>query len=399
MKHWMWRGAVLLAAGLAVACQEKLVGPADCPSLCPGGQLAVHDTTISPIAGGDSSFSGYVSTGVGISLLASNGLQGDTVLPVIHFLPMPDSLLVSDTNRSYTVDSAAFTFNLSARDTTVGGLRFLVYRLPAAAVDSATTYATAAAELTPANLVDTLPVADTLASGQLRLVLSGAQLSRIAIPDSAGGELALALVLDAPQPTGVRLGSLAGGSGPVFARYVTADVADTTLRHQTITRVPKFNGFLEQNASALDPDLLTVGGAPSSRAFLRFSLPPLLDDSAHLLRVTLELTLAQPAGGLPGDTALVVARDVLGDLGRKSPLYFNLESLAQVDGVQDSLSIDVTSLVKNWQSSSGVPELLVLSLRPEASSFSRPVFFSTRSPTGRPRLRISYTLSFPFERP
>lgn len=398
MKQWMRRGTVLLAVGLAVACQENLTAPADCPSLCPGGQLAVHDTVISPIAGADSSFTGYVSTGVGVSLLASNGLLGNTVLPVIRFLPMPDSLLVSDTNRAYTVDSAAFTFSLAARDTTQGGLRFLLYRLPAT-VDSAVTYAQVAAELTPANLVDTIAVADTLATGQLRTVLSGSDLSRIAIPDSAGGVLALALVLDAPQPTGARLVSLAGGSGPVFVRYVTADVADTTLQHQVITRVPAFNTFVEQNPPAVDPDLLTVGGAPSSRAFLRFALPPVLDDSAHLLRVTLELTLAQPVGALPGDTALVVARDVLGELGRKSPLYFNLESTAQVDNAQDSISIDVTSLVKNWQTSSGVPEVLVLSLRPEAASFSRPVFYSTRSPVGQPRLRVSYTLSFPFERP
>ena len=44
---------------------------------------------------------------------------------------------------------------------------------------------------------------------------------------------------------------------------------------------------------------------------------------------------------------------------------------------------------------------LVLSLTPEleAASFSRPVFYSTRAvdPAVRPRLRISYVPSFPFE--
>ncbi len=396
----MWRGAALLAAGAAAAgCQEKLTAPADCPQLCPGGQPVVYDTVISPVPGGDSSYAGYVSTGVGVSLLASNGLQGDTILPLVRFLPMPDSLLVSDTNRTYTVDSAAVTFTVNARDTTIGGLRFLLYRLPVS-TDSTTSYAAAASALVPANLVDTLTVPDSLVTGQIRLVLSDSALNRIAIPPADSGKLALALVLEAPQPTGVRLGSLAGGSGPLFVRYVKANLADTSLQHQTISRVPSFNSFVEQNAVAPDPDLLTVGGVPSSRAFLRFNLPPLLDDSARLVRVTLVVTPVQAIGGLPGDTALVVARDVLGDLGRKSPLYFQLESAAPVPpGTSDSVAIDVTSLVKSWQGSSGTPELLVLSLRPEAASFSRPVFYSSRSPAGHPRLQISYTLSFPFERP
>lgn len=400
MKHWIWRGAVLLAAGaLAAGCQEKLTAPADCPQLCPGGQPVVYDTVLNPIPGGDSSYSGYVSTGVGVSLLASNGFQGDSMIPLVRFLPMPDSLLVSDTNRTYTVDSAAFSFSISARDTSVAGLRLLLYRLPRT-VDSTTTYADVVASLVPSNLIDTLVVADSLKTGSVRLVLSGAALSRIDIPAADSGVLALAAVLDAPQPTGARLSSLAGGASPTFVRYVNADVADTTLQHQTISRVPSYNTFVEQTPAIDDPDLLTVGGAPSSRAFLRFSLPALLDDSANLLRVTLELTPVQPIGGLPADTAVVVARDVLGDLGRKSPLYFQLEAVEPVPaGTSDTVSIDVTSLVKNWQTSNGTPELLVLSLRPEAGSFSRPVFYSSRSPTGHPRLHLSYTLSFPFERP
>ena len=49
------------------------------------------------------------------------------------------------------------------------------------------------------------------------------------------------------------------------------------------------------------------------------------------------------------------------------------------------------------------PTALMLSLTPEleAASFSRPVFYSSRAadPAVRPRLRISYLLSFPFENP
>jgi hypothetical protein len=44
---------------------------------------------------------------------------------------------------------------------------------------------------------------------------------------------------------------------------------------------------------------------------------------------------------------------------------------------------------------------MFLSLQPEAASFSRAVFYSTRfpDPTVHPRLRVTYMREFPFENP
>ena len=40
----MMRALFVLLAGLALAgCQEKLTTPADCPTLCPGGQPQIFD--------------------------------------------------------------------------------------------------------------------------------------------------------------------------------------------------------------------------------------------------------------------------------------------------------------------------------------------------------------------
>jgi hypothetical protein len=153
-----------------------------------------------------------------------------------------------------------------------------------------------------------------------------------------------------------------------------------------------------------DPSLLAVGGAPSARALLRFELPPRIRDSATIVRATLELTAVTPVTGLPTDPAHLAARAVLADVGAKSPV-----SSAQDRVPQDTLeigtaavSLDAVRLVELWLGATTArPSALVLSLTPEAASFSRPVFYSTRAadPALRPRLRVSYLLSFPFESP
>jgi hypothetical protein len=72
-------------------------------------------------------------------------------------------------------------------------------------------------------------------------------------------------------------------------------------------------------------------------------------------------------------------------------------------GTSGTVGVEIVRLMQQlWLGSSG-PTALVLALATdlEAASFSRPVFYSTRAadPAVRPRLRISYLQSFPFENP
>ena len=66
-----------------------------------------------------------------------------------------------------------------------------------------------------------------------------------------------------------------------------------------------------------------------------------------------------------------------------------------------AVSFEAVRLVELWLGATTRPTAVVVSLAPEAASFSRPVFYSTRAPDPalRPRLRISYLLEFPFEAP
>ena len=185
---------------------------------------------------------------------------------------------------------------------------------------------------------------------------------------------------------------------------MTLDVPDTgSARRQSVTRAAALNTYVSESTTVPQPDLLAVGGEPSSRALLRFDLPQPIEDSATIVRATLELLPASPMVGLPTDPPLLQAKALLADLGAKSPVTTDERFIASDTlpvGSADTVRLDVTSIVRLWQSVDERPEALFLSLLPEAASFTRPVFGSTRSATpGAPRLRVTYLKPFPFESP
>jgi hypothetical protein len=405
-----WRYFALLAALGSVGCQEKLTAPADCPALCPGGSSEVFDEVISPIAGADSSFRGYVQTASAAGLLASNGLGGFETRAIMRFSRRSDTVTVRDTARTYTIDSVAFGLNLLARDTTLPGLRILLYRVPAS-IDTTTTYAGVDPAFVPGNLIRTIDVPDTLKRGAIRTAFSGADLNSVLIPPADSGVLALGIRIDAPSTTGIRLGSSASGTGGVFFTYATLSVPDTgTAKLRTFTLAATFNSFVTPPQPVPDTTFLVVGGEPSSRALLRFELPPHIRDSATIIRATLELTPVAPISGLATDPARLQARAVLADLGAKSPVSTTAgrsglfpPPVDTVEAGATTVNLEAVRLVEGWLTPTTRPSTLMLSFAPdlEAASFSRPVFYSTRAadPAVRPRLRISYLRAFPFENP
>jgi hypothetical protein len=393
-----------LAIVILCGCQERLTSPGECPALCPGGAPQVFDEVLTPIVGADSSFRGYVQPPAALALRASNGLHGVEDRAIMRYPRRADSVSVRDTLRPYTIDSVAFGFTIIARDTTLGGLQLEVFRLPTS-LDSTTTYAAVDPAFVTENLITIINVPDPVKTGSVRAVLQGLDLARVQIPPSDSGVLALGVRIDSPSPTGVRLGAAAAGTGAAFVTYVTLDVPDTgTAKLRTLSLNPSFNASVTTAPQTEDADLLAVGGEPSSRALLRFDLPPRIRDSATIVRATLELTPVAAITGLPTDPARLQARAVLADLGAKSPVS-SVAGRVPADTLESgatTVSFEAVRLVELWLGATTRPSALVLSLAPdlEAATFSRPVFYSTRAdPALRPRLRISYLLSFPFENP
>jgi hypothetical protein len=322
---------------------------------------------------------------------------------VIRFNARADSIEVRDTLRAYTVDSTLLALNLVARDTLVNGLKLYLYRIDPA-VDADDTFESIFQQLVPTAIIDSIEVPDSVNSGVVQTVLRGAEVDKVALPTGGGGVLAIGIAMAADQPSGVRIGSAAAGTGATFTSYVTLDIPDTgSVRRQSVTRAPAFNAFVTQSPLVPDNAFLTVGGEPSARALLRFDLPEDIEDSATIVRATLELVPRSPILGLPTDPALLQAKALLADLGAKSPVATDARFISSdtlVVGSADTVRLDVTSIVRLWQSASDRPEAVFLSLLPEAASFTRPVFGSTRSGTvGAPRLRITYLERFPFENP
>lgn len=406
LRGWAF-GAILLAAAIT-ACQERLTSPADCPALCPGGSATVFDTVVAAVQSRDSSFTGFVDRGNGTALLLSSGFPPSEDRAVYKFVPRGDSIAVRDTLRAYTVDSVSFNLTLIARDTLVGGLKLYLYRLPST-VDSTATFADIDPQLTDANLIDSIAVPDSVHTGSLKTTVRSGDIGfgRVALPPGGDSVLAIGLKLVANTGTGIRVGSLASSSAASYTSYVTVDVPDTgSVRNQVLTRGTQFNTFLTQNPVIPVDTLLTIGGEPSSRALVRFGLSNGFLDSATVVRATLELTPVQPVVGLPDDPTIIQTLAVIGDIGAKSPLttdatFIRQDTLPTV--LSDTLHIEITRIVQLWQTSRVRPQSVFIRLAPEAATFARGAFFSTRAHAGdtlvAPRLRITYLRAFPFETP
>lgn len=394
----LWLAAVAVLSG---ACSERLLTPVNCPELCPGGQIIVFDTVLTPIVGSDSSFSGYVTASQATGFLVSNNLPAADARGFVQFIRRGDSVFVQDTLRSYTVDSARINLTVDSRDSLQPGVVLLLYKLPPTA-DSSSTFDDLTAAFRPESLLDSLAVPDTLLTGRVTALFSGEKLARIELTPADSGVLRMGVALTAPGVTGVRLLSVRAGTGaPSFQTYVRANVPDTALQRQTITRIPSYNSYVTAVPFPQPtPTTLLVGGAPSVRALIRFPWPLVLKDTAEIIRATLELVPVQPIEGLPNVNSTVVVQGILVDLGAKSPLIPQVQSANTFQVPRTApLSFEVRPTVQLWQGNAGRPPALFVWLSPEASSFSVPVFGSTADPARQPRLRIEYVRPYQFVLP
>jgi hypothetical protein len=104
----------------------------------------------------------------------------------------------------------------------------------------------------------------------------------------------------------------------------------------------------------------------------------------------------KPLVGIPADTALLVATDVLVDFGAKSPVVPGLGATAVLLPGSIGAELEIVSLVQLWQGANGTPSIVRLALAQEGGTFLFPLFRSTRSASGMPTLRITYRPPFAF---
>jgi len=401
MSRWiLFLASVLVLAG----CEEELTVPGQCPELCPGGQPVVLDTIVYATEGSDSAFFGYSDRRSVSSLLISDGVAAGEARAWVRFPRRSDSATVGGIVHGYKVDSILFTVNLVARDTLVPGLKLIFHRVPLT-WDTLTAFTEVEAALRPEAIIDSIAVPDTLKSGAMRLLITDSATIANLIPPGDSGLLAVGFRIRASEPTGIRVGSVAGASGAAtFATFVKAnDVTDTTLQKQTISLSAEDNFFVRNNdVTNPHPDLLYIGGVPSYRSILRFVLPPVIKDSSvRLVRATLELTPAAPLAGIRGDRAAVDVVGVSKDIGAKSPPAQSAAASGLIpEGNSSALfGIDMRAVIERMRGPNSLPSTVFIGLAPEGGSFYLPVFKSTRAAEGKPRLRLTYMLPSVVERP
>ncbi len=320
-----WRSAAaIVAAGLALACTEKVTAPGHCPQLCPADSLVLVDTMLTDVIVSDTSIRGFTRIDVGAILLASN-LDSVDARPIIQFVPLPQRWFPSTVDTAGVsigrVDSVVMTVHMNERDTTVHNTWLRLYHIPVG-LDSTTTYDSIVPKF--GNLFDSVQVPDSLRSADLRLLVTdSAEIARDWRPVASDSfRQAIGVVVSAPTHTAVILASSDLTGTPAKISYFVHGAAPNDTLTNEFDLTPTFDTYVQQpEPGQPGADAIVIGNQPAARAFIRFKIPSYFVDSVSVVRATLVLQPTAPVTGIPGDTIVFAAEAILRYLGGKSVLF------------------------------------------------------------------------------
>ncbi|HEY0972178.1 MAG TPA: hypothetical protein VGE02_14515 [Gemmatimonadales bacterium] len=421
-------GALLLS--VAAACTEEIETTAVCadaPELCPEQRFEVEQVVLNPVVL-DTSLTGVPLLGNEPYLgLVRHGGTVDT-RPVYRFDELPQKYRVGSGS-----DSAAITQVIEPVVQLVIDRRESDFDAPVTIEAFDVTHAgsdTSSAEILPlftdARRLGTLaavprPSTDTITFDTLRVPLDPAVLlDRI----TTGERLRIGLRLAASDQ-----GSLLLTHGATIRFDVSTDTAIAPVvvgtRSETPTDDPVLRSDLRSYLVVADGSptpagsVLSVGGFPNRRSFLRFEIPTdQVPADASVLRATLVLTQRPVSGFAPTDTFLVralplTASSVVTDLDQLVRLAANPRDpqggeipitapMKLVPGDSGQREMAIANLVTLWSARSGVDiqPAIVLAVQFEGASPLRAEFFSSEAAAElRPQLRVSFVRRVNFDIP
>ncbi len=377
------------------ACGENIVAPGACPDFCPAAQIEILDSAFARSIVQDSSYAGYVKQYDATRMQVSGGGTVET-RAIVRFAAFKDSLQVgassSALGRVVASDSFLLAVTLARRSTDVQGLELGIYRLPRD-IDSLSTYEGLDSYFQDSTRIGSLAIADSVLQGSVTAVLPGD-----AFPNLDADSLVAAVGLAMSGQVGFADFLTINGSptSAALTRYAQVDSAG----EQTVARQdpvgPRTDSFVFPASAPLPASVLTVGGAPASRALLRVVLPPEIVDSSEVLRATLLMVPSEPVRGAPGDSVFVRAMALATDVGPKSPsieIPIDTLTLGMVDvlaGATDTVRIDITHIVRSWKFDPKRPRSFMLKVERESTSIAEFRFHSSSSAAGGPLLRVTY---------
>lgn len=405
----------LALTALAIgACGESSTGPGACPEFCPPARLEMVDTVLQGVFSSEEWFRGYVLPHEATALQVLSDGAGAVSRAVVRFSEFSSEFTVGGSTVPVSaVDSFRLRLRIARRTDAVQDPELLVYRLPVS-VDSATTFADLEPYFADSTLLasiviplDSLAPSDTTGGDSVTVVVDtvAVVLPGTAFPTLEDDSLrtAVGIALRGDQAGYVDLGSREGSTGPSYLTwFVKVDSSGTPVERNE-SRVPAFDTFVVADQPAVADSVLAVGGAPSARAFLRVALPDTIMKYSNIVRADLWLIPEVAVRGGTGDTVSLAVMTVEGDYGPKSkPRSLPPDSVARgfanvPVGSLDTLVVDITSLLVQWQPDTTLPRTLLLRVVPEGATLGELRVFSSRSAVGRPALHLTYVPFFSTE--
>lgn len=382
-----------------VACEQNIMAPGACPEYCPTSNIEVIDSVLLFPVSDDSSFAGYWHYFEGFGMQVASE---DAPLPSrgeMLFFEFPGEISVGGNVRKAVPDSFRVRLVMDKRNLLAPGFELVLHYLPVD-IDTATTFADLEPYFQDSTIIGVEALADTASPDTLSILLPADAFPTF---EADSFQAAVGVQVRATGPTYATLGTFENGLGASITRYTTLDSLGTAVQRSDF-RVVEFDSFVRPPVDPLVPGTLLIGAAPTSRSLMRMELPADIIDSSQIVGADLILFPVAPAVGAPVDTFRIQPIRLTADFGAKSPFTLVAPADTTIDalgtavpvGSTDSVVIDVTAILRQWQADSTLPRSLMLRVFPEGSSLAELRIGSKEGGAMAPRLRVAYVPPFKF---
>jgi hypothetical protein len=428
MRRSVTRAATLAIAAAGVlavhGCTEKLAGGAACPILCPGQNVELRDTLVAAVVL-DTTLGSYPAIGDEPQLLLIS--RGDTLETrvIIRYDTLPTTYRPLNSPTDVPIEAVqdaklAIRLQFPARSANQT-VTIEAYDVDTVVTDDADTLAAPMLQLfRPDRFIGSLTFKPSDVSEVSATVPTPDSTARIPIDNAyllakilAKARLRVGLLVRAAESAELVFQGVAGLRPQQLSFNVPADPAvpkstgpysATPADRFIANSLSDFVIVAQRRPPDTPPEVLTIGGIPGRRGYLRFDLPRGIVDSTSVVRATLLLTQYpnRLAAHGPDSVSLypqpVIASELVTDLHEAATLLggatvFRLDSLRAAPDGSGDVSIEVVGLLKVWRQYQPQQAMraLVLRLPTEGVGPDELYFYSTEAAAAlRPRLRIVY---------
>lgn len=406
--------AILATVG-AAACTDDLQGGGACPDLCPTQPSAFRDTTIDAVVL-DTTISGFPTLALSQNMLLATRKDTLETALVVRFDKLPTSFVPntsgSDTLSITKVDSVFLRIVIDS----TGARGLSQVELQAFDVDTTDGNAPQSVIRTlfrPDRLIGSVPITTVAARDTVRIPISSAVLEK-KITDKSRLRVGIRLSGVTSSQVRVVAFNISGLASPLLAfdpstdtTYSAVGVAPNTVLGGTTAEellAAAVAPLTIKGTTDAGPGILSVGGYPSRRSYLRFTLPSVVLDSSSVVRAELLLTQVRNRGLDPADSIFIVpmigaTTTEVSDIRRSMDLAVegsfavpSLNALRVVPNDSGVRSLNILGALNNWTALPlGTPRVLILRTANEGAEPGEFRFYSMEAPAGvRPRLRITF---------